>query len=284
MKKKMIVFVMCLTLLALSACGSAAKTEASELPSVAELSAANRLSVLMENNECVIYSQIDMISGGVCHTAYYKGADGKNCVINEWNGYSSYGNDEMSLMLYGSDVSMSISAMKDSILISEDDSFFPDDGEPESLSLDENGDYICRYKTEMDEETAAGYEEMWPCKAGDFMVSETVVDAQTLLVQRIDFYLEYAETGKTEYIAIGIIRFGQQPEMPYALERLLNGETHTVTLTLSDGNVRSYTVPTEATVDCYAEDEEQLYEDEAGTVPYEFPNSPLDDDISLYSR
>lgn len=285
MKKKIAAFlVMCLALLVLSACGTAVETETSEPPSYADVLTKNNINTLLESNECVIWSQLNMVSGGVSYLAYYKGNNGENCLIAELNGYSSYYNDEMSLVIHGADVSMDISARKDSILLFEEESILPKESEHEPLTLDENGNYICKYKIEVDEGLAAIYEGIWPCQAGDFIVTTAVIDAQTLLVQRMDSYLEYAKTGKTEYISLEIIRFGQQPKMPYALERLLGGETHTVTLTLSDGTVRSYAVPAEASVGYYAEEGEQLYADEAKTVPYAFPDGPLDEDVSLYSR
>lgn len=259
--------------------------DTSEYPTYEEIAAKNSLSELIKAGKRIIYSQLDMVGGSVCNIEYAFDADGHVYSYEKWNDIWCCCTDTFYLQYENDKITMHVSAQNVSPYVTDDMNFFDMNGEYEPTTRAADGSYISISRVAMDEEMVSTYASLWNSEVGDSLVSECTVDSETLAVKRVDFYIEHAKTGIKDYIAIAVIRTdGTEPVMPVFLRGVLEGATYTVTIQLSDGTVRNFGVPVGAVVVCETAEGEQLYSDSDRTVPYKFPDTPIDSDITVYCK
>lgn len=241
------------------------------------------LSLLQEKDtKGIVYSQLDMVGGDVGHLSYFLNDQGRVESIIQWNDSWGYSTETMSLSMENDSVTMNLSGEIQPEVSLNDFSLFAAKGDYEALKTDDNGNLLTVSKVEADEEMVENYKDLWDISLGDYMVSKSVIDAESLILDRTDYYITDADGLEKEYIAIGVVRKIDTPEMPVMIQNLLDGETHHVTICLSDGTKREFDVPISAVVTCSVSEGEALYEDAEGEKSYAFPEKPLTEDITVY--
>ena len=283
MRKRMIGLIVCFILI-FTGCGRAAvdstATDSGTYPTIEELQQANSLTEILKSHSSVSLGQLDWTNGDVCHKIYYRNSDDTDAVVAVWNDFEAYGTDGFLLSMENGKICDCLSAGSETDFGVSSFCMVPETQGNSTVTADTDGNYVLTENITMDEEMANEY----GLSKGDILNFDCLFDKSTLLMKEGSYSVTSAETGKTERYADCKIMYDQEVVLPQKTGELLDGKQNTLTLSLSDGTIRTFSVPAETEAEVLLPDGQSLYDDSACTHQIESKGIVLTEDTQLFCK
>lgn len=283
MKKRWLSGLLCLTLVA-SGCGQTTAPSnaqnAMELPELAEFTQANSLDTLLKSHTSVVLSQILWTDGSTCHKTYFMTPDGDSAEVEVWNDYEAYCTDDALVQVTGGEVTAALSAESASHYGVSEFSLIPVYDEPPDITVDGDGNYILEASYQMDEEAMEAY----GLSNGGSLVTTGVFDKDSLIALEAKCSIVDNSSGESTHFATYKITLDKEVVYPQKMLELQTGLQRGVTLVLSDGTQRSFTVPADVAVDVMLPQGQALYDDAQCTHRCQDSGIMLQEDATFYCK